>query len=324
MKFENHLTINPTDEVLTVFFRAGSVYHLSPDCSFLVSEPFQINALFPFGEAGIACDPEVGAATDGDCDEDLFTAESFAIWVIEDLRPSGMAMLLHRDLALPLSDGGRSAVAYCLGTIHQILMEAGIAVEVEVLREDPDFPTDQWIRFTDDYVLSEQYKEFVVKGMLGKVEPDQYGICTPGISAYVSPVGKDYTYGFPVDVLEPISQPQPDEIERAKILAGRAWENLREREVWIGLVLPGIPVEKAFFELKRDLAQIRQYTDPKMRRGLLKRVTKLLDGFRFSPVGEASAELTARCRTDLDTSSISDTLLTDIDRWIDECLSQGH
>lgn len=322
MKFENHPATDPTDEVLTVFFRAGGIYHLSLDGRFLVSSPLQINALLPFGEVDIACDPDGDPAQATVGDDDLFTAESFAVWVIEELRPSGLAMLLHPDLLLPLSDGSQATTLDCLSTIHQILMEAGIPVEVEELGENPDFPVDQWIRFTEDYVLSGQNKELVVKGMLGKVEPDDYGICTPGISAYVSPVGKGYTYGFPDDVLEPISPPQPDEIERARILAGRAWEDLREREVWIGLVLPGIPVEKAFYELKRDLAQIRQYTDPKMRRGLLKRVTKLLDGFRFSPAGEASAELTARCRTDLHASIISETILTDIERWIDDCLSQ--
>ena len=322
MKFENHVATPPQDEVLTILFRAGEIYSLSLDCRFLVSAPLRINALLPFGEVDIACDPGGEPAQLPIVDDDLFTAESFAVWVVEELRPSGLAMLLHPDLLLPLSDGSQATTADCLSTIHQILSEAGIPVEVEELWENPDFPVDQWIRFTKDYVLDGQNKELVVRGMLGKVETDDYRICTPGISVYVSPIGKDYTYGFPVDVLEPINQPQPDEVEKARILAGRAWEDLREREVWIGLILPGIPVEKAFFELKRDLAQIRQYTDPKMRRGLLKRVTKLLDGFRFSPVGEASAELTARCRTDLQGSSISDTLLTDIDRWINECLSQ--
>ena len=319
MKLENRTVTKHRDEALTVIFRAGGSYLLSQDGRFLVSAPLRISARFPFGEVDIACSPLGDSAPNSVDGGDSFTAESFAGWVVSELRPRGLVMLLHPDLPLPMGDGTHSAAMECLATIRRILLEAGIPVEVEELGDNPDCPPDQWVRFTKDYVLLWHRNELVVRGMLGKVEPDMYGICTPGLSVHASPVGKDYTYGFPVDILEPISPPQPEEIERARILAGRTWEDLREREVWIGYVLPRLPAEKALFELKRDLGQIRRLSDPKMRRGLLKRVTKLLDGFLYSPVGQSSSDLVARCGDELHASSISETLLNDIERWIDGC-----
>lgn len=242
--------------------------------------------------------------------------EDFARWLIEEAGRPRIRFLFTRELSLPMADGSVPMARQLVEGIGAVVAEFGIDVEYGELLEPEGYAVGQWVRFTDFY--ADRKVVMVAEGMLGVVRPDPYGVCTPGISVMVRPVGCDYEYGFPCGVVEPVGPPTEEDLKRAEDLARQgAWKLLREQNRWIGVVLPGLSAADALRELGALATRIRREEDVRVLKGNLKRVEKILKGFGPSPRGETALVLAERCRQEIMSALPSEIeeLISDVESW---------
>lgn len=306
---------------LVIPLRFGGAYAVTRDNRQLISAPPYLDALLEAGWVRMPLDPNHQAdQPEPDQGGPVVEAEHFAAVVVGRYQPRRVSLRPHPDMLLPVAEGLPPVLTQALAMMMTAFSELGVPIGIDGPADRIRLPVGQWVRFIDDFSFRAHpgRHHLIVKNMLGTVVQDPYGVCTPGISIMVAPVGPSPAYGFPWIIVEPIDPPGTDEIEQAKLLAGRAWEDLRERGGWAGLVARGVTAEQALVELRNTIAQLRRGQGWKQRQGLLKRGARLLQGFCPSGLGQAGPALGRRCRDELGRSRPLETLLTDIERWIGE------
>ncbi|QED28426.1 hypothetical protein FRD01_14520 [Microvenator marinus] len=290
---------------LIIRFVYGSSYNVAVDHTHLITEGHTLIAMMPWGNLQFgACDCEECARQD---EVQRADPNSFLGWLIEDVRPAEVLLVLHPDMTLPVGEEGLATGAVkFVSQIAKALLDEGVLAEITDSFGEALEP-GSWVRFSRDYLVNQTY--CLEAGMLGQVMPDPYRICTPGVSALVRPVGFDFEYGFFCELFEPISEPDDTAIKEAQEQAKQSYVGFQERNGWHGILGPNLPIDRATRELLAFTRNLPQETNEKAVRGGLKRVAKLLDKFAISPWADDAATLSVQCRNDLDAKAVSPELM---------------
>ncbi len=269
-----------SDDQLLARVQPVGGWHVSVDGQTLVAEPHHM--LLVIGETQIRL-------TDCRCDECARLDASFfesplippaevAAALLENGNDS-LAIAPHRDLLLPLEDGEPADCLALVAEYAEALAAAGVAVE---LVELVDASVGEWLHSTGYWAYGPE--QVLVPGLLARVVPDPYGICTPGVTVYVVLEGAEEPFGYPDGLLEPTgSEPRPEELAEARRLYGKALEIFEDEHGWSGYLKLGKGRPRAAVEARTELAGLaaklgedRAVSDL---RGLTKRARRILAGF---------------------------------------------
>lgn len=202
------------------------------------------------------------------------TGEALAANLLEN-GVTGLELQPHRDLFLLGPGGEPTGVARFLNDFAGVVRGAGLTVAF--VAHTPMEP-GTWIRIVAEAWIAPDH--VIVPGQLGQVQQDDWGVCTPGISAYVLLAGRKEPYGYMEELLEPLNGPPSDEeIKAAEALTRRSLEVFEETNGFSGYLKLGKGRPKTVEEARREIAvAVERLTKAEGadRRGLVKRVRKVL------------------------------------------------
>jgi hypothetical protein len=146
-----------------------------------------------------------------------------------------------------------------------------------MMKEGPVSNSGCWVVFTTDQIIAPDH--IIVRGMLGVVVEDPYGLCTTGISTMVYVLGLEDQFGYWDTSFEVrAKEPDEEELQQARQLAENAFDIYHERHGWSGLVKVGkrvMPEKK----VRLEIVQLCRKDDP----GSAKRLRKIIRSFNFHP-----------------------------------------
>jgi hypothetical protein len=188
---------------------------------------------------------------------------------------TGLELQPHRDLFLLGPGGEPTGVAQFLNDFAGVVRGAGLTVAF--VAHTPMEP-GTWVRIVAEAWVAPDH--VIVPGQLGQVQQDDWGICTPGISAYVLLKGRKEPYGYLDELLEPLREPpSEEEIKGAEALTRRSLEIFEETNGFSGYLKLGKGRPKTVEEARREIAVAVERlatAEGADRRGLIKRVRKVL------------------------------------------------
>lgn len=299
----------------------GGEFFANVDGTRLLKEGHFLFALFPEGSVRLfECKCEKCATAPGH-DLDLVPPEQLFGWIMENIKPKRVRLVVRPDMALPLADGTKSSALAFAEAMAQAFASDGVAAIVTDTAIDNPSQLGQWVRFVKDDIVSPS--NVVVAGMVGRVVADPYTICTPGVSVMVEPVGLKLQYGYWCTLVESMEPPTDDDVEKAKQLAARAAEIYQEKNGWRGLAMVGLPQDRALRELQQLTGRVGDL-DAKAARGSMKRIAQILDGFKPSPWGEQAVALAGQCRANPSDKAAVQRLVQDVKAWMKAVERDGN
>jgi hypothetical protein len=258
-------------------------WHTSIDGAALISEPHHLLLVIGDWAARLTdcrCEDCLDAAP-GLLDLERIDATSLAALLAEN-EIGALAIAPHGDLLLPGSDGEPSR---SLATVFELaagLRALGVSCDVVRL---PSVAPGAWVCTTGFAFIAPDH--VVVPGLLGQVVPDDYGICTPGISTYIQLLGRKEPYGYPDDLVEVLDEAPAEEDEAAsRRRCRRALHAYEEVHGWTGYLDLGAgrprSAAEAAAELERlvgSLADADSSLREADRRGRWKRARRIILAF---------------------------------------------
>jgi len=288
--------------------------------TYLQEEGHALLALTPYGNV------RFGACSCPRCQEHQLdiedvTPDQFIRWVLEELRPESVRLVVQPDMGLPLYDGTMSSALQLAAEFQRFLQGRGVDVLLTDRLVDNPLQEGDWVRFCGDYLVNESY--CIEAGMFGQVLADPHQICTPGVTAIVRAIGLDVIYGYPCEIMKKIPAPDPTQLKRARERAENAFVGYQERHGWHGIVGQGKSQRRMLLELRSLPRAAARETKEKALRGIMKRMARVLAMFEISPWGHEAATLAARCHEERDSETPTSELLLAVERFCDSLEDSG-
>lgn len=189
------------------------------------------------------------------------------------------------------------------------------------------FRPGKWVRFVHDSFIN--VHNIIVKGMIGIVVQDPYGIAVTGIDVMVLPVGAKEPYGHLIKIMEILeTEPVPQEIEDANKLWQNALDIYIQNKGWCGFVKVGKNImnqERVLSELKDQSQKLLTFVATEGREkdaiGTKKRIATILKAFARHSLGNIALSLHENIITcQLNTDEL-ELVLNKINNWIQRALT---